>query len=412
VSWDCVIVGTGLAGLTAAIRLAESGKRVVVVAKGVGSTHLGGATIDVLGYDPDPVERPAEALSRLPADHPYTLLGRARVEHAVEWLLALGGPPRLAGGLDANLRVPTALGVAKPTAVVPVTMRAGDLSDPAPIAVVGLGVLKDFYPSLLADNLRSAGHQARAIEVFPELAGEADVGALGIARQLERRPELRAELAAQLRPRLEPGERVALPAVLGLEHAEEIWHELQDRLGAPVFEVPTLPPSIAGIRLYGALRERLRRLGGRIVIGAPAIGAERDGPRVRAVLAASSARASRFEAPWFVLATGGVSAGGIEMDSHGAVREVVLDLPLSHVDGAGGQRFAPVYLDEQPFARAGVGVDAALRPVDGEGRRVLDNVVVAGAALAGAVPWREASGNGLALATGHAAAATILEEAA
>lgn len=411
-TWDCVIVGTGLAGLAAAIRLAEAGKRVIVVAKGVGSTHLGGATIDVLGYDPDAVERLAEALSRLPAGHPYTLLGRARVEHAVEWLLGLGGPPRLVGGLDANMRIPTALGVAKPTALVPVTMRAGDLRQRAPIAVVGFGALKDFYPSLLADNLRSAGHEARAIEIVPELAGEADVGALGFARHLERRPEFRAELAALLRPRLEPGERVAIPAVLGLEHADEIWQELQERLGAPVFEVPTLPPSVPGMRLYAALRERLLGLGGRIVIGPPAIGAERHGSTVRAVLAQSPARATRLEGRWIVLATGGVSAGGIAMDSHGDVREVVLDLPLLHANGAGGRRFAPGYLDEQPFARAGVAVDATLRPVDGEGRRALDNVIVAGATLAGAVPWREASGNGLALATGHAAAGTILEEAA
>jgi anaerobic glycerol-3-phosphate dehydrogenase len=36
-------------------------------------------------------------------------------------------------------------------------------------------------------------------------------------------------------------------------------------------------------------------------------------------------------------------------------------------------------------------------------------VVVAGATLAGAAPWREASGNGISLATGYAAARTILE---
>ena len=35
--------------------------------------------------------------------------------------------------------------------------------------------------------------------------------------------------------------------------------------------------------------------------------------------------------------------------------------------------------------------------------------VVIGATLAGAVPWREASGNGLSLATGYAAASAILE---
>ena len=39
------------------------------------------------------------------------------------------------------------------------------------------------------------------------------------------------------------------------------------------------------------------------------------------------------------------------------------------------------------------------------------NLHVAGATLAGAVPWREGSGNGLSLATGYAAASAILEGA-
>ncbi len=59
------------------------------------------------------------------------------------------------------------------------------------------------------------------------------------------------------------------------------------------------------------------------------------------------------------------------------------------------------YLDEQPMARVGVAVDGELRA---EG---LENVLVAGAALAGAVPWREGSGEGIALASGFRAAELV-----
>ena len=57
-TYDAVVLGAGVAGLSAAARLAEGGAKVCVLAKGVGSTHLAPGTVDVLGYDPGRVEDP------------------------------------------------------------------------------------------------------------------------------------------------------------------------------------------------------------------------------------------------------------------------------------------------------------------------------------------------------------------
>src|SRR2546421_9112588 len=81
-----LVVGAGLSGLGCALRLADAGVPVTVVAAGVGSLQLGGATIDVLGYAPERVERPLEALAGLGDGHPYALLGAARVAAAAAWL--------------------------------------------------------------------------------------------------------------------------------------------------------------------------------------------------------------------------------------------------------------------------------------------------------------------------------------
>ena len=67
---DVVVVGAGLAGLTAGVRLAQAGLRTTVVAKGPGATHLAPPTIDVLGYAPDLVERPTAALDSFVAERP------------------------------------------------------------------------------------------------------------------------------------------------------------------------------------------------------------------------------------------------------------------------------------------------------------------------------------------------------
>jgi glycerol-3-phosphate dehydrogenase subunit B len=406
VTYDTVVVGAGLAGLTAAVRLAEQGQRVAVVARGVGATHLAPATVDVLGYRGGKrIARPAAALAKLPGDHPYSRVGAGAVAASVEWLKGLGG---YVGSLEENMLLPTAVGVAKPSAVVPESFAAGDLRFRGRLAFVGFRGLKDFYPGYLAENVALTGAEARALELVRGPGPGADLNALWLAREFDR-PAFRAWVVRELRGRLEPDERVGFPAVLGLETGA--WRELQDALEQPVFEVPTLPPSVSGIRLFERLRGRLRAAGGRIVVGDRVARGEVAGRRLESVLAEGAARPLAFRAGSFVLATGGFASGGLELDSYGHVRETALDLPVAGVPGPGERRFLPGYFDDHPLARAGLAVDDRLRPVDAEGRPFAENLHAAGAILAGAAPWREQSGNGIALATGYAAAEAIVAEA-
>jgi anaerobic glycerol-3-phosphate dehydrogenase len=56
---DVVVVGAGPAGLAAAVRLAEAGRQVRVIARGNGFTHWGAGAVDALGrLGGERVERP------------------------------------------------------------------------------------------------------------------------------------------------------------------------------------------------------------------------------------------------------------------------------------------------------------------------------------------------------------------
>jgi glycerol-3-phosphate dehydrogenase subunit B len=417
VTYDAVVIGAGLAGLTAALRLADEGKGVLVVAKGVGSTHLAPATIDVLGFDRGRVDRPAQALPAFVAanpDHPYARLSPELVAASVEWLKARLPAIGYQGGVEENFLLPTAVGAVKPSALVPETMVAGDLRAGGRFVFVGLG-LKDFYPAYLADNLAQAQLDgqvvsARAIEASPPVAGRPDRSSTGIARLFEE-PSFRDALVHELTGKLERDERVGFPAVLGLARAGEVWRELEGRLERPVFEVATLPPAVSGIRLFEAMSAALREAGGRIHVGQPVVEAETGGGLVEAVITQPTARATTYRAGSFVLATGGFASGGLLVDSYGEVSESVFGLPLADPPAPGEPRFLPDYFAEHPLNRVGVAVDDRLRPIAPEGRPVYENLHASGATLAGAFPWREASGNGLSLATGYAAAAAILEKA-
>jgi glycerol-3-phosphate dehydrogenase subunit B len=405
--FDAIVIGAGTAGLTAGTRLAQEGARVCVLAKGVGSTHLAPATIDVLGYTPERVTEPGHAVDELiaaRADHPYALIGREAVADALRWFseAAQSGPMpgySYVGGLERNHLLPTAVGALRPSALVPETMAAGDSEGLGQVRIVGSRSIRDFHPSLCAGNLRDAGIDAQPLNI--ELSLErADANLLSVARRFDD-PAWRAQFAAELSLALRAESHVGLPAMLGLRDPHAVLTDLEHRLGRRVFEIPTVPPSVPGMRLYEVLRAALRAAGGRLLLGTEVVRAERDGGRVSSVIAEVAGGEARYVAPWVVLASGGFASGAIELDSHWETHERVLGLPLAGLPEPGSPRFLSTYLDEQPIARVGIAVDAELRAAGAE------NVLVAGAALPGAVPWREGSGEGIALASGFRAAELI-----
>jgi glycerol-3-phosphate dehydrogenase subunit B len=409
--YDVAVVGAGVAGLCAAVRLAEGGASVCVLAHGVGSTHLAPGVVDVLGYAPERVDEPAQALPAFVEahpGHPYALLGVDAIAPALDWFSdhIANGPQegyRYAGGLERNILLPTALGVARPSALVPETMARGALDGGAPICIVQVPRLRDLHASLCAANLSKLGIEARAVELDIG-EGRAEVNALGLARQLDD-PAFRNAVAGGLGPLLREGERVGVPAILGLRDPHGAWSDLEQRLGHELFEIPTLPPSVPGMRVFDALKAALRVAGGRLVLGAKVIGAERDGARVTTLHTHAGGRDTVYGAEHIVLASGGFASGGIALDSDWQTHEGALGLPLRGVPGPGEPRFRPDYFGEQPLAKAGVAVDAEQRA------EATDNVLVAGAALPGAEPWREGSGEGIAITSGHRAAGLVLAEA-
>ncbi len=410
-----VVIGAGLAGLTAALRLAEGGARVTVVATGSGSLPLSPGTIDVMGYDEGGrVDAPAAAVAALAhSGHPYAQVSHV-LDEALAWFAARVPALRYEGGTDANMLLPTAVGVPRPTALAPASMAAADLRPGIELMVAGLRVVKDFFPSLLADNLgRAAGlprpvgvrHAEIAVSPRPD---RADVAPQVFARALDGDPAFRRAFADSLLGVAAAGETLALPAVLGLDRAAEVHDELQERLGVPVAEIATVPPSVPGMRLDRALRAAVTAAGGRVILGTSAVGGEGSGGDLTGVVVREASRQRALPADAVVLATGGFSAGGLQLDSHGGLREAVLGLP---VDGPpeGERGLSARHLDHQPLMAAGVRAGADGRVVDGDGSVVWGNLWAAGAIVAGAQPWREKSGEGIAIAGGYRAATGILE---
>lgn len=410
--FDVIIIGAGLAGLMAAYHAARAGARVKIVAKGLGATHWHAGTIDVLGYYPTsatPVTRPLDTvrdLTRAQPQHPYALAANA-LDDALRDFVALthelGLPYEGATNAGENLWLPSPVGAARPTFLAPRAQLAGDLHRAEPMLIVGFRGLRDFYPTLIAENLSKQGHPARA-EFLPLdlISARRDVSTVQLATALD--DDARVEqLAAALQKIVRAGERVGLPVILGLDAHATTFERLQARVGAPIFEIPTLPPSVPGIRLTNALRNRLRQMNVRIEINADVMGFHAEGDRVRWIESEASGRPLRHRAEKFVLATGGILGGGINSDHTGKVWEVVFNLPVV-APSERAQWFRARFFDPagHPIFRAGVPVNHSFQPIDANGARVYANVWAAGNVLAHCDSIRERSLEGVALATAYA----------
>jgi glycerol-3-phosphate dehydrogenase subunit B len=401
---DTIVIGAGLAGLMGALALAEAGRAPLLLAKGQGATHWTGGTVDVWGAADE--RGPRAALGDLVAqhsDHPYARASIAGVEGALDRFRALMEAARYpyVGSLDRNVLLPTALGALRPAALMPATMAAGDMRLGGSLLIAGFHELRDFFPPLVAANLGAQGIAARGVYLrMPPVKRKLDFYTRTLA-QLFDDPAFREDVGRQLRELKGDATRIGMPAVLGLRDPLGVVADLQRLSGAQVFEIPTLPPSVPGMRLFAIFREAIVRAGGRLQIGSLVVRGEGTDELLVAVYSEAAAREQRHHADSFLLATGGIAGGGIRTDHTGAAWDTALDLPLRAPNGR-GEWFASRFLAEagHPIYRAGIATDEQLRPVDGDERLVYRNVAVAGSALAGADPVRERCFSGLALATG------------
>ncbi|WP_311497662.1 glycerol-3-phosphate dehydrogenase subunit GlpB [uncultured Mobiluncus sp.] len=422
------VIGAGLAGLSAALMAHEKRYRVTVYTKGLGGLALSAGTGDLLGYLPDRsdpvVGDPYQAVNDLPQYHPYRLIGTEHLRAGMEWYCqALPGFWAPANPTNTNTFLASALGSVRPTYLVPQTCAAGALRDQMKLLVVGLKQFKDFPATLIADNLnRSERFSLSARAVTLDLSGrgnEADVTATDYARNFDvtdldpkQAAKLRQKFATLLNDTVQSGETILIPALLGL--SPQTFREFQALVNAPVAEVPTVPPSILGRRAYDILVNSCREARVDIHTNCEVMSAASLDGTVTALRVARAGGVDEVEVDAVLDAAGGMTSGNFERDSHLNIQEKVFNLPVfTPAPDATGYLNSIHQIDRenrQELERvlmSGVAVDATMRPVDASGHRLYDNVYCLGEMLGACAPWRELSGEGLALGSAWAAVQSL-----
>nr|MBC8509054.1 anaerobic glycerol-3-phosphate dehydrogenase subunit A [Chloroflexota bacterium] len=387
-----IVIGAGLAGLTAAWQSAQQGGRTKIIAKGWGATHWASGCIDVLGYHAHKrAENPKKGIQNLITEnpqHPYALIGLEKLADALtafQELCQASGYP-LHGSLEQNWMLPTAVGAIRPTCLAPETMIAGDLRSKEPMVIIGFEGYHDFFPHYAAANLEAQGYTVRAVIIDPSsLRSRKRVDTMILARLFDQE-DFRAEVADEIKPHLKDVNRVGFPAVLGLKNPLEVLRDLESRLGCKVFEMPGLPPSVPGIRLHNILLSAIQKAGGRVENGMEvlAYSNERGAAKncISTVWTESAARRTPHNATKFVLATGGFLGDGIKSSFAGYVQESVFNLPVHNLTSQDNWLQREFFHDQgHSIFTTGISVDNNFCPVDQDGKIMFNNLAIIGSAL-------------------------------
>lgn len=410
--YDVAVIGAGMAGMAAALFAAQRGLSCIQVGSGGGLLFASGL-LDLLAVHPV-VERrlwqspyaALAALAREQADHPLGRVApvaiRAGFESFVAALASAGLPYAPLG--ERNSQLLTSVGTVKTTFGVPLTMVAGvaALEQRPPCLLVDFRGLREFSARQIAETLADRWPDLRHQRIdFPGFEAVPEVYAVHLAQALETR-ETRERTIALIKPLLGDARVVGVPAVLGLARSREVHAAFEAGLGVPVFEIPTMPTSVPGLRLLGALEA---------VASAHGV-TRRQQTRVRALTLDGSKALLDLEgvpggervcASAVVLATGRFSGRGLTADRQ-SVRESLLGLPVQQPVSREDWHQRD-FLDPAGHAinRAGLRVDAAWRPLDASGKPAWPKLFAVGSILAQQDWMRAKCGSGLAIATAWAA---------
>ncbi|MCP4748320.1 MAG: anaerobic glycerol-3-phosphate dehydrogenase subunit B [Desulfobacteraceae bacterium] len=409
---DVMIIGTGMTGMAAALFAAQ--QRLDTVQAGItGEINFASGLLDLFGVHP--VSRgcvltdPWRGLAKLIQDeplHPYAKLEINTIRMAMRRFvdfLAKADYPYSFHPDEKNLNVITPAGTIKPTYGVPHTMQKGAqaLALKQSCLLVDFKGLKGYSARQIALALAHRWPNLKTVRLeFPDLSGELYTERM--ARSLEE-PQARKKLAQAVLPHIENASAVGFPSILGVYRTKDVLQDLERLLGVNVFEIPTMLPTVTGLRLREIFEQHLPAMGVQINFQQRVLACDHlPGGHFRLHIGNEKVNCHVL-AKAVILASGRFLGKGLRADRNG-IHETLFNLPVHQPSQRSGWHHKDLFHQAgHPINRSGVQVDKYFRPANCQGRVLHEHLFAAGSILAHQDWIRQKCGSGLAIATAYAA---------
>lgn len=412
---DLTIIGAGMTGMAAAL-FARNRKMSTVLVGQHSAMNFASGIMDLMGVHPqgrqhdDPWKAIDQVRRDLP-DHPLSKIKNSRIEGSLQELSDfLKDKLTYQRSRGKNVTILTSIGTLKKTHMIPQTMWncVHALEQKAPTLIIDFFGMKLFSARQIATSLEHQwpGIRSKTVE-FPRSELLEELHPEHVARSLDLSTN-RIELADRIRPLVGDAQYIGLPALVGMYRSAEAVAELERCLELPIFEIPTPPVSVPGIRLQEAMFNGL--------------GADKDFHSL------STMATEVIEVPGkgfvttvkgnngnqtiaskaILLATGRFLGKGLVAGRMG-IKETLMNLPVEQPESRQDWHRTSLFDPRgHPVNRAGIKIDSEFRPLNTLGEPAMDNLYAAGSILAGSDWMRMKCGSGVAVATALAAVRAII----
>lgn len=309
---------------------------------------------------------------------------------------------------DANRFIITPAGTLKPTWHVPSSMAAGSaaLKRKNKIHIVGIKGLKGFGAEQMASTLKRFHPNIQATTIqFPGREQTGDLMCERLAWDLET-PHVTEQFAAVLSRSTDNADAVGLPAILGVHRSGQLKEKIETIIKKQVFEIPTLAPSVTGLRMKEAFLAAAPEAGIKTCPwNVKKIDMDTGGNFVFNVT--EGLEQKQITAEHVILATGRFMGRGLCIKD-GRISEALFDLPVTQPENR-SLWYERDFFDPQGHAvnRAGIETDLFFRPMDTNGDVFHPGLFAAGGILAHQDWKREKSGSGISISSAFKAVSGI-----
>jgi glycerol-3-phosphate dehydrogenase subunit B len=375
-----------MSGLVSSIYLSSKGYKIALASKGDPICSISSGCIDLLATNNNPLSE----TEKLPSNHPYRIAGIDNIAESFGYfqnVMNEAGLPYI-GDVTKNRTILSPLAIPRQTALVPVGMEEADNMNTS-LHIVSFKGIKDFYPDYFISK-----YEGTECSTYNDCISSTTIG---IATQFDDPVFEDAFLQWLIKQKIN-NRVIAIPAVLGTKNPKKFIDKIKSATGKHIFEIPTIPPSIPGLRLFNSLRNYAHQKDVDFYWGHAITDYQSTKNTIHSVIIKQPGRPTIIKGKSFILATGSFVSGGLFAQKAG-ITETVFDLPVSFPKNTPLLN-ANFFDAGHPLGKSGIKINADYQPLESD----FSNLFVAGSILANSQIMQYHCGHGLAIVSGIGAA--------